>query len=240
MGAFLDKPNVEKTTTAETNGDLLAGVSAMQGASAENGGALRLSRSASCSLTAHALPAPFRARRLARGHGGALWRLPALSCALRRLRCLAPPPARSVCNALAPCWLRGLFPPLSLPTGRAHGRAGAAGRRRRVLFRRVRRARRLAGFVAGVAAGAFPPAMFWGVRPVPPSGRRGGSAAVFAARQRGPRRARGRLPPTSSACASPRFFSAGAEEGAGGARVGDRAALARGHWRGHAPRVSRN
>ena len=199
MGAFLDKPNVEKTTTAETNGDLLAGVSAMQGASAENGGALRLSRSASCSLTAHALPAPFRARRLARGHGGALWRLPALSCALRRLRCLAPPPARSVCNALAPCWLRGLFPPLSLPTGRAHGRAGAAGRRRRVLFRRVRRARRLAGFVAGVAAGAFPrgPAVFWGVRPVPP-GRRGAPPRRFRCAPAGP--------PTRSRAAAPNLF----------------------------------
>lgn len=66
MGAFLDKPNVEKTTTAETNGDLLAGVSAMQGASAENGGVEGSLTPASSSLTAHALSAPFRARRLAR------------------------------------------------------------------------------------------------------------------------------------------------------------------------------
>ena len=65
MGAFLDKPNVEKTTTAETNGDLLAGVSAMQGASAENGG-VEGSLTPASSLTAHALSAPFRARRLAR------------------------------------------------------------------------------------------------------------------------------------------------------------------------------
>ena len=59
MGAFLDKPNVEKTTSAETNGNLLAGVSAMQGERRELGGRGSPARHALLP-TAHALPAtPF-------------------------------------------------------------------------------------------------------------------------------------------------------------------------------------
>jgi len=51
---------------------------------------------------------PFRARRLARGHGGALWRQPAPCCALRG-RVAAPCAARAPAQrSAAP--LRGLFP----------------------------------------------------------------------------------------------------------------------------------
>jgi len=109
MGAFLDKPNVEKTTSAETNGNLLAGVSAMQGARRELGGRGSPARHALLP-TAHALPAtPFalagwRVDMEVR-FGGSPHRAARCGAALPHR---APRALRATQRSAAP--LRGLFP----------------------------------------------------------------------------------------------------------------------------------